>query len=327
VTSPVPPARSRLRERLTYRLLIQLARVTHPSPLGQLWTVAWTRWTVRMKGSTEVRIHGAKARVNTGYAYPAFARRWPTYNDPLVELVQQVHLEAGRKVVVVDVGAAVGDTVLLVRERCPRSVESFHCVEADEEFFAYLNNNLGSTGNVRLYHEMLSDSDASVADLVRTHSGTASAQGDGSRQATTLDTLLSDVATLDVLKIDTDGFDGRVLAGATKTLSVHHPAVIFEWHPVLLRATSQDWASPFLTLVEHGYGWFIWFTKEGEFSHIDCEYDPDATRLLADLCLSGDGPRPDWHYDVVALPRNRHKLALEVAKLRHARRTGKAKRG
>ena len=68
--------------------------------------------------------------------------------------------------------------------------------------------------------------------------------------ATTADEVLADATHVDVIKIDTDGYDGQVLQGARQVLRTHRPSVVFEWHPILLAAVDQDWATPFEVLVE-----------------------------------------------------------------------------
>jgi FkbM family methyltransferase len=316
--------RASMVDRLTYELLIRTAGV-HQPVVSDLWTRLWGTRTPRFQGHTEVTLHGHRVLLNAGYAYPAFSRRWSTYNDPLVEIVHQTAAHLGRPASVVDVGAAVGDTVLLLLERCPEDVDRFYCVEPDLEFFEYLTHNLGDRADVELFCTMLSDAEERERDVVRIHSGTASPQGQRTRQASLLDTLLAHAPSIDVLKIDTDGFDGRVLSGSTGLLSAHQPSVIFEWHPILLDATGQDWSLPFQVLREHGYRWYVWFTKEGSFSHIDDGFDYEATSILGDLSRAGAMPRSDWHYDVVALT-EAGPSPSEVAALGHATSTHAAAR-
>ena len=310
--------RSRLRDKLVYRLLVRCASFRHPT-LQAWWSRAWARATPTMSGSVRVRIHGQRALVNAGYAYPAFYRMWRTYNDPLVELVHQTARSQARPVRVVDVGAAVGDTALLLLERCAQDVRHVHCIEPDPEFLQYLSHNVGERPDVLVSGAMLSDNIESVPDLVRTHSGTASAVGRSTRIATTLDELLDEQTSVDVLKTDTDGFDGRVLAGSREVLRRDEPSVIFEWHPLLYQRAGQDLMLPFSVLEEAGYSTMLWFTKEGEFSHLTTRRDERALASLADLCLTGRGPRPDWHYDVVALPKRLEAAKEAVAALHYAR--------
>lgn len=123
----------------------------------------------------------------------------------------------------------------------------------------------------------------------------------------------------DVLKIDVDGFDGKVLSGARGILMQHVPNVIFEWHPILYRRTGNDYLKPFQVLVDCGYRTFVWFTKFGEFSHFTCGRDLEALEMTAQLCLR-EKHVDDWHYDVVALHSESVISPLNLAELSYAKR-------
>ena len=68
-------------------------------------------------------------------------------------------------------------------------------------------------------------------------------------QGASLDSLAAlESVSIDVLKIDVDGFDGKVLAGAVETLHRCRPSVLFEWHPKSIAATRNDPLCAFETL-------------------------------------------------------------------------------
>jgi FkbM family methyltransferase len=236
-----------------------------------------------------------------GYTYPLTIRLYPTFNAPLLEIVHEVYRLKGRSVSLVDVGAAIGDTVLLVESNCPDLISDYVCVDGDPEFFEYLKTNLSFLKNVRCILVQLSRLGGLGASLVRIHAGTASAQGAAQVKTSTLDEVLAtcSVGPIDVLKIDVDGFDGEVLSGAMNILQKYQPCVIFEWHPILCAQTGNDWHEAFKSLIAAGYDRFIWFTKFGTFSHFMFRYHQPSVEALANHCLS-DVPE-DRHYDIVAL--------------------------
>jgi FkbM family methyltransferase len=283
---------------------------------GRLWDHAWRHWS----GTVTTELHGRRVTVNAGYPYPMLMRRWPTYNDPLVEVVHQAAIARGHAVTVVDVGGAVGDTALLLLDRAGDAVSQVWCVEGDEEFFALLRQNVAGLDRVRTWRALLSDGEGPEASLERIHRGTASAQGTAQTAATTMDSLLGgEVGSIGVVKVDTDGFDGKVLAGAAALLDRDRPAVIFEWHPKLYVATGNDWMRPLRSLASHDYDRFVWFTKFGELSHIAHGVDAGSVEELARVCLDDAGPALDWHYDVVALHSTSPISASDLAALRIAR--------
>lgn len=77
-------------------------------------------------------------------------------------------------------------------------------------------------------------------------------------ETTTLDALVGEagLARVDVLKIDVEGAEPLVIAGAGETLQRFRPLVIFEANTTRLdpegRSTTQSWAA----LAGHGYGFY-----------------------------------------------------------------------
>lgn len=284
-----------------YNLMVKLSWMQHYRFLRRLWNETWSRLSRMSNAGVETVIHGYKVDVNSGYPYPLIARHYRQFNNPLIELVNQQFIQSG-SVTLVDVGAGVGDTILLLQANCPDMLASFCCVDGDPEFVGYARKNLARFSNGKVIQALLSDDDGYERNLVRTHSGTASAQGAELSRTCSLDALLATdfPVKIDVLKIDVDGFDGKVLAGSRQMLNKYKPAVIFEWHPILCRDTGNGWLQPFDVLVECGYIKFVWFTKVGEFSHFMSIYDPSAIDDLAKFCLMTTH-RYDWHYDVIAL--------------------------
>jgi FkbM family methyltransferase len=282
---------------LTHRLFVRTATLQWSPRLGPSWRRAHAA-AIRRWGDTEVTttLHGRSASINFANGYPISIRRFPNYNAPFVELVARTSQALGRPVRVVDVGAAVGDTALLLLDRCGASLLSLDCIEGEDRFFPMLVHNLA--GSIATpHHVMLSDDAEHVPSLVRSqHQGTASAEGSTEVRATTLDSLLGGAGLADVLKVDTDGFDGKVLGGATQLLRASRPSVLFEWHPGLCRRVGTDDGQAFSVLRAADYTRYIFFTKFGQFSHFGDEH----LDKLRKLCLTSE-TLSDWHFDVAAL--------------------------
>jgi FkbM family methyltransferase len=289
---------------LTYNFLINTVGLTSYRHLDKLWWKLWNRNLYRFSCPVNTNLHGYPARVNYGYTYPVNARLFPQYNNPLVELVQKNYSLRKSPITLIDVGAAVGDTIFLVYSNCPAMIKEFYCFDGDPEFFEYLQNNLSCFPEGKLFNVLLSSSEGFEKELIRTHRGTASAQGEKKINSVTLDSILyADLEAIDLLKIDVDGFDGKILLGTQKSLLKYQPSVIFEWHPLLCEKTGNSWTDHFECLTDCGYNQFIWFNKYGEFSHFMVGYNQETISLTAQHCLSSK-VFDDWHYDVIALPNN-----------------------
>ena len=273
-----------------------------------------------MSASVYTVIHNQKVLVNFGHPYPIIARQFPSFNNPLVELVYQSYLSKQTPITFIDVGSGIGDTVLLVRANCPEMVKQFYCIDGDPDFFDYLQRNLGNFPEKKLFFLLLSSSCEGEKALVRTHKGTASAQGNIRVSSNTLDSvILSDKPDrIDVIKVDVDGFDGKVLQGARGILDKYKSSVIFEWHPALCKETGNNWTDHFNVLAETGYTRFIWFNKFGEFSHFMESNDRKGINMLAEFCLYNH-IYYDWHYDVIALHENSQISPISLAESNYAR--------
>ncbi len=250
-------------------------------------------------------LHGYKAIMNCGFSYPLVVRIHKDFNNALLQLAYEVFTLKSRKINVVDIGAAIGDTVFFLQANLQDKYEKILCIDGDSEFFSYLNENMSKFSNVQCVQALLSDNVQTEKELVHIHAGTASAQGDTYVEAITLDKLLQqyNMHKVDLLKIDTDGFDGKILSGSKETLKAHKPFVIFEWHPILINKTGNSVKEAFEVLGENGYQQFLFFTKYGNFSHFMHEARNKEIEFLTEICLNGKHDY-DWHYDVIALPDN-----------------------
>ena len=284
-----------------YRALIRTAPLARSRVGAALWERAWDRGVADAEGILTVKLHGRPTVINVGHPYPAFMRRWPGYNSPFVEMVNQSAREADRPISVVDVGSSIGDTVRLAQARCPGVVRDFWCIEGDDEFMAILRANFDGDPHVHLVHALASDGATEIPELVRVHAGTATPAGSRLHAAAPLDQLLADAGEIDAMKIDTDGFDGNVLAGARDLLERDHPTVLFEWHPRLAEAAGVDIERAFDVLAGAEYSRFLWYDKFGRFALAEGGDARDARAKRAAWCQSEDTPAPDWHYDVIAV--------------------------
>jgi FkbM family methyltransferase len=226
----------------------------------------------------------------------------------------------------VDVGAATGDTVLLIEQRCPGDVEKYLCVEGDSEFSALLCQNMKQFPQVKIVHSPLARERCQIRSLVKHHLGTASATGALLVDAAPLDDFLARPSDrVDVLKIDVDGYDGEVLQGAKRLLKAFQPWVIFEWHPVLVEKAGQGIYDAFEALISSGYSRFLWFNNVGTFSHFTDAPTQDHIKRQRDYLFTVNH-WADEHFDIIALPTWAPPIETDLAGLDYARSTARRAR-
>jgi methyltransferase FkbM-like protein len=75
----------------------------------------------------------------------------------------------------------------------------------------------------------------------------------------TLDTTMriNGVDRVDFVKMDLDGFEGKVIRGARETLTEHHPILFFEVTPSALRTNGEDPADLVSVSVLTGLGYSL----------------------------------------------------------------------
>jgi len=159
----------------------------------------------------------------------------------------------GKGDVFVDVGANVGLFTLKAAPQAGRIVAVEPGAEAGGQLDANIALNrfdnvavvrkaLSDTpGNAALFHNPLGH-DPQAYSLV----SDGSDAGSETVEVTTLDLLVRDLALprVDCIKIDVEGAEGQVIAGATDTLAAFHPTVIFEMNcPTLVKADGDTGAA------------------------------------------------------------------------------------
>lgn len=281
-------------------LLARLQPYAHLRVFGRLYRALLRLW--ESEGApVKTVLHGFNVLINRGNSYQLMLQGFPQFNAPLVELVHQIAKAKKRPLAFVDVGAATGDTVLLLKERCAGDVGQFICIEGDTEFHALLVENMRQFTDVEVIQCLLARQPMQIRSLIKHHKGTASATGGTMLEAVSLDSIASiQNAQIDILKIDVDGFDGEVLEGAAQMLKRWKPSVIFEWHPQLVLDAGNDPFRAFDTLSKAGYTRYAWFNNIGTFSHFSESCSRDLLKKQRDYFLAVNA-RAGAHVDVVAL--------------------------
>ena len=115
---------------------------------------------------------------------------------------------------IIDVGAWWGPWSLWWHDKA-QSVEIF---EPNKDILPKLVNNLGKFQNCEIHHTALGDRHGNVSMQVADHSGTYHVTGqDGDIEMKTLDSFEFD--SVDIIKIDAEGYELPVLQGAKETIS------------------------------------------------------------------------------------------------------------
>jgi FkbM family methyltransferase len=160
------------------------------------------------------------------------------FEPDTVTLLKLLCAESSR---VLDVGANIGMTALAFSEICPKGRIS--AIEPLPRTFQYLRRNVAEAGvrNIKLFNFALGSSDDSVLMQGHPSNFACSFVADSYRIPTNdhfaekisvkrLDNAFSELSLdrLDLMKVDVEGFELEVFAGAREILSTYRPIVFLE---------------------------------------------------------------------------------------------------
>jgi FkbM family methyltransferase len=232
----------------------------------------------RIKSKPETRlINGANLLLPPAHLLAGMVKTHPFYDTLLPEFVNFLRQESQSKLLVVDVGANVGDTAALVAARAGKDSVRFICIEADDRYNTYLRHNTGSLETELIFATLGDEPREDYVEVKETLRGTG-AVVPSSRPTLiqTLDPLLVGRKP-DIIKVDTDGFDNRILRGASRCLSEVGPHLYFEYSPCHVRVYGgEDPIQIFPFLRDKGYAAMIVYDSSG---YPMCLIDLDSPTL------------------------------------------------
>jgi FkbM family methyltransferase len=206
----------------------------------------------------------------------------PFYDAALPRLARAVRAARGR-LVMIDVGANVGAVTRLVSRE---TAGYFFCIEANPRFKASLAHNLAQIPQSRARFVALTDEKRTVAVRHNYSDGNSSIEPGGgggeSLEFLTLDEALAsepDYRAPNLLKIDTEGFELKILRGAVRLLAEQKPPLFFEFYPDCIRREAGDPDQLFDLLRRHAYDFFVFYDHTGNL--LTCVNGGQTDQLLS----------------------------------------------
>jgi len=237
--------------------------------------------------------------MHLSHPLPLYMACVPTYDRTLPRIAAALERKHGR-VVAIDVGANIGDSAALLTDAVPAA--QILCIEGSATYFPLLIANVARLSIRAECLQTYCGDEATASVTVLEHGGTGRLVAGGTPVPTrTVDEIVDAhprFASTNLLKVDTDGFDFRVLRGAQRLLRDAQPLVYFELVPDLLRAAGEDPLSIFPLLVSLGYMRGVFYANTGEEIGPFSIDDTDAIRRrFADI-----DHKNIFYFDVLALP-------------------------
>jgi len=210
-------------------------------------------------------IHGRCLTLPLSHPLPDFLTQNPYYDRLPRRISEYVHRKQGL-LNCIDVGANIGDTLasFYIDDE-----DIFLAIEPNPRFNELLSENWGWNKNVTVASDICSSSSSDAAFEVREKAGTASllqTERGIKMSRRTLDEVVDDhpcAAGANVLKVDTDGHDFEVIAGARKVLARNHPVMLFECDAFDNHDYVEDCLRTLDFIKQSGYGNFLLYDNSG----------------------------------------------------------------
>lgn len=281
---------------------------------GRASAIAWKALTAtRICGAdpvVRVPLGDREIYLNASHRLPSLLRR-PYYDRLLPRLARFLEQQQGR-LVMIDVGANVGDTVTLVQNVVDGE---FLCVEPNPAFYPLLVQNTRLLSKVTCVNALVAPTSGGRVSALQLKSveGTAylNVDAEADSAATAGDDDVPPVVSIDQLveqhpiftrtnlfKIDTDGYDFNVLLSAERLIQSQKPILYFEYSPWhLLHVGKNDPFEALSTIMSWGYAKAIFYDSEGYLfmtaSHDEVPKIHDAIAYAR---------RKAFYYDVLLFP-------------------------
>jgi|GEM_PF-5685495 FkbM family methyltransferase len=169
---------------------------------------------------------------------------FPYYNSNLQRIVQQYQQYREGPFSILDIGANIGDTLLMLRQVTDHPIR---CFEGDPFYFSLLEKNSINIPRSWLHPVLLSDKPGTlkVKNNINLGTSTFTADTDGGAAAdfTSIDVFAAGhfpEEAVGIIKSDTDGYDLKIIKGAACTIGKHRPVLFLEFDRTLFEKNGDD---------------------------------------------------------------------------------------
>lgn len=248
-------------------------------------------------------------------------RTWRRYDKPIAEISTAISKLLNRRLVVIDIGANIGDTAALI---CQEHNAWVLAVEGNPKFIPFLRRNASLIGpNVIIEESFIGEPGSNVLIKPSTHAGTAAVasaftESEISFTTKSIENVISrnnSFQNPDFIKIDTDGWDFAIIDSMRNWLIQNKPVLFFEFDP----SFSNDGASQALraieTLLQADYDTFVVFDNYG---NPICEIESNQVTRFNEFCnwlfCHRNFGMTICYLDVLAIPKNKNSWLREIRK-------------
>lgn len=268
-----------------------------------------------------IRLGRYTLAINTRNPISIHYTRYPEYNRELGPLAAALHAkypDAG----VIDIGANIGDTAALIKNAADIPIV---CIEGDAYVFGFLERNIIQFTNVRAFRQFLGDKDEIIpARLEKDRWNTTIIPDPGGEGKVTLELLRLDTflerhrltGNYKLMKTDTEGFDVKIIRGASGLIDRAHPVIHLEYNRHNMDAIGEKGIDTLLWLRDKGYEDILVYE---DFSRFICSARLSDTRLIGQLHQWIGGSTGIYYVDLAVFHHDDHDVAERMIAVEAAR--------
>jgi FkbM family methyltransferase len=262
---------------IQYLFEVAIGRKSNPLPKSRgIALRLFNKMTMGKKGGSsyfiEEKIGPNVLKLPANHRLPWTFEKHPLYSRNLNRINSYIARDMGRPYTIIDIGANIGDSALLLRET--DSKNRIVCIEGNPEYLPWLEENVKQLKGVDIVKTFVgSDGESKYGKLVSDGRGTtyiaesSAASGDAIHYTALKDIISRAGITGEIrlIKIDTDGFDCQIIKGNMETIEGFKSVLFFEYAPAWFPGGKDTQADIFDYLAQHGYGYFIFYDGVGNY--------------------------------------------------------------
>jgi FkbM family methyltransferase len=216
-------------------------------------------------GIVQVQVGNYKLFADAQHPIESYLAQHKYYAHNLTRIAK--HLESKyQQYAIIDVGANIGDTIALFRSAGVNQL--IYLIEGEPLYFSLLKKNLEQFDNAKIFETFLGEDDLVQEGAIESDRGTAKVTANVNKQISIkkLDSLAAEnnFEPVKLLKVDTDGFDFKVLRGSFDYIKKHKPVLFFEYVAIYLKEQGEHGTQTLYSLQQLGYNKAIYYDNYGK---------------------------------------------------------------
>jgi FkbM family methyltransferase len=210
------------------------------------------------------KYHNYTLRLPLSHDYPFNLKANPEYSQNL-GIIAQIIQSKYNSAPAIDVGANIGDSAQII-SHYTKSMPIL-CVEGNSTFIPLLNQNTKTLNTVSIAECFVGETSEIVKPFNYLGTSRLEKSTEGI-QVKTMNEVLTDHPSFEnskLLKIDTDGFDNKIIRASKDFIATSKPIIFFEYDPYFLSKQEEKGYDIFDFLQKLGYMSVLIFDNYGKF--------------------------------------------------------------